>query len=451
MSKLTSLIGADREFSGFIEAMKTAYRAPERLPIAVNGLSGGAEDAFLVEGTRYAFGITKAPVLIVVGTESERARLLSLLLDEGVAAVGYRAREFNFHTVGASHDIERERLSVLSEIISGKAEAVVTTPTALCQLTIPENLLLSLSKTLRIGDIIAPEELSSILFTLGYIRTETVEAVGQYSTRGGIVDLCPSEGIGCVRLEFFGDEIDRICTFDPITQRSLGALDSLSLSPAKEVLLSREAKSRLREHILALAKKTDGDARDRLTREAALLETDAPLSFTDKYIDIIYGEQTTLMSYLSPSERCVVFNLGTAECATELKTSLDSSDAELNKMREAGVIAKDCKGFYARPTEYEDFLSKALTVFVNPFAGGVGTKRLSALFGFRCRRTVSYGDAPTMLKDDLTTLSRALYRTVIVTDSEAGVKSLCESLTADGFAPIPVPDGNIEIKNASGG
>ena len=451
MSSITALIGADREFRNYLDALRSTFKSPDGLPIAVNGLSGGAEDAFIIESVREARKISPAPTLILLGSEAERARVLSLLCDEGIRAVGYRTRDFNFHTVGASHDVERERLSVLSEIMNGTAEAVVTTPSALCQYTIPESLLFSLARTLAVGDVIAPEELARALFTLGYIRTDTVEAVGQYSTRGGIVDLCPDEDTGCIRIEFFGDEIDRICSFDPISQRSLSPIDSVTLSPAKEILLSPEAKERLSGHIKLLAGLAEGDARDRLMREAALLDTDAPLSFTDKYIDVIYDERATLMSYFAPYKKAVVLNLGTTESREELKSCLDSASAEISKMRESGVIGKDCHGFFAKSEEYEDFLAHNAAVYVNPFAGGVGTMKLSALFGFRCRRTVSYGDAPTMLKEDLTNLKRGMYRTVIVTDTIDGAKSVFDTLTDEGLAPIPAYDGSIDLASAEGG
>ena len=452
MATLTSLIRADREYRNFLDALKTTFKTPDGLPIAVNGLSGGAEDAFLVESVKEARKLSSAPVLILVGGEGERTRVLSLLREGGIDALGYKAREFNFHTVGASHDIERERLSVLSEIISGTPEAIVTTPSALCQYTIPEELLRSLSLTLGVGDIITPEQLCDKLYTLGYVRVESVEAVGQYSARGGIVDFFADESVGACRIEFFGDEIDRLCIFDPISQRSEGALDSVSLSPAKEILLSREAKRRLSSHVNSLlSKATEKDAHDRLSRELALISADATLPFSDKYIGVIYEDPDTLISYLSPYKKGVVLNIGTADTREELKGAISGVDDELRAMASVGTIDEGCAKFFLSYPEYEDFLNKNTTVYINPFSGGVGTMKLSGLFGFRCRRTVSYGDNPSMLREDLNNLRRALYRTIIVTDTESGAEALCRALMDDGFAPRPIKGDEIDISTAEGG
>ena len=452
MAGLTSLIRADREYRNFLDTLKTAFASPDGLPIAVNGLSGGAEDSFLVESVREATRISPAPTLILVGSEGERIRILSLLETEGISAVGYKAREFNFHTVGASHDVERERLSVLSEISAGEISAVVTTPSALCQYTIPRDMLLSLSLSLKIGDVISPEQLCEQLYTLGYTRVDSVEAVGQYSARGGIVDFFADDMAGACRIEFFGDEVDRICSFDPISQRSEGALDTVSLSPAKEVLLSAEAKVRLSTHIKGLlSRATAQDARDRLSRELAMIPTDANLPFSDKYLGVIYEEPMTLMNYITAPGKCVILNLGTTETKDELKSALSANRLELDAMKNIGAIDERYARFFATEEIYEKFLSENATVHVNPFAGGVGTMKLSGLFGFRCRRAVSYGDNPSMLREDLNNLRRALYRTVIVTDTANGAESLAKTLTDDGFAVRLVPEGNIDIASAEGG
>ena len=452
MAGLTSLIRADREYRNFLDTLRTTFKTPDGLPIAVNGLSGGAEDAFLVEGVSEARRISPAPALILVGGEGELARVLALLHREGVRALGYKAREFNFHTIGASHDVERERLSVLSAIESGDVDAVVTTPSALCQYTIPRDMLSSLSLSLKIGDVIAPEALCDTLYTLGYIRVESVEAVGQYSSRGGIVDFFSDEVTGGVRIEFFGDEVDRICSFDPISQRSESALDSVTLSPAKEILLSKDARARLSAHINGLlSSAAEADARDRLSRELSLLAADASISYSDKYIGVIYESPATLMSYFEPYKKGVILNVGTAETREELRLAREAVESELSSMLKSGVIDKSRAGFYASDSEYEAFLSKNATVYINPFAGGVGTMKLAGLFGFRCRRTVSYGDNPSMLREDLNSLRRGLYRTVILADDGAAAENLAKALTDDGFAPRLVTGGEVDITAAEGG
>ena len=80
----------------------------------------------------------------------------------------------------------------------------------------------------------------------GYIRTDTVREPGEYAVRGGIVDLWPSGAATPIRLDFFGDTLESLRSFDPLTQRSTGALDDFVLRPVSEVLLDDAAIQRFR-------------------------------------------------------------------------------------------------------------------------------------------------------------------------------------------------------------
>ena len=85
--------------------------------------------------------------------------------------------------------------------------------------------------TIRVGDEGDVEEISTQLATLGYDRVPLVETEGQWSRRGDIIDIFPVAAELPVRLEWFGDELDKLREFDPATQRSLDKIESLTLTP----------------------------------------------------------------------------------------------------------------------------------------------------------------------------------------------------------------------------
>ena len=89
MQKITSLIRSEVEFKAFLSCMRDVYSSFEWLPIAVNGLTGGAESAFVAEAVREAVDISDAPVLLLVESEAERQRLTDYLSSAGLNAVGY--------------------------------------------------------------------------------------------------------------------------------------------------------------------------------------------------------------------------------------------------------------------------------------------------------------------------------------------------------------------------
>ena len=88
---------------------------------------------------------------------------------------------------------------------------------------------------LRVNQV-APETLRRSWFAIGYEPADTVLAPGQFSQRGGILDVWPPAEAMPVRLEFFGDEVDTLRQFDPATQRTVQKLESLMITPASEIL-----------------------------------------------------------------------------------------------------------------------------------------------------------------------------------------------------------------------
>ena len=257
MKNLTGIIRADGEFLKYLNTFYEAYRGEEALPIAVNGLSGGAESAFIAEASFEGARISGGAVLILAESEDAAEKLCTRLSLAGVRVAHYKRRDLIFYNIRASHDVDRERLSVLSSLIEGRVDVVVSTPSAAIQSTIPCEMLKKLSLSVKSGDIMPPEELVDRLAAMGFARVDTVESKGQFSRRGGIVDFFGGESEKPIRIEFFGDEIDRISYFDPLTQRTEMGCAMASLLPATEVMVSPLARARMLEcvdELLALAR-----------------------------------------------------------------------------------------------------------------------------------------------------------------------------------------------------
>ncbi|MBR2350720.1 MAG: transcription-repair coupling factor [Clostridia bacterium] len=446
MSRLTALIREDREYKNFASAFVEAMSATKPLPIAVNGLSGGAEDAFLIESVSDAIS-RGVPVLIMAGDEPTRDSTAARLAAAGIECRVYKRRELVFHNIKASREIDRERLSVLSAILAGECSVVVTTPAAALGYTIPQGVIADLTVTLRGGYVVEPRALAEKLVTLGFLRVDGVDGVGQFAMRGGILDLWSAEAELPVRIEFFGDEIDRMVYFDPISQRSEGVCEEVRLLPARELLISSDA----RERILAEAKKLLKKAKDseittRLTREIATIEAGLSLDFGDRYMGLVYDKQECLFDYLSGiGHRAAIFMLGTSACADNAKKSAENLESEAKSLVEMGVATTLSAKYTAPVSTFDDFCAENLTIHLNAFAGGV-TGRLSGLFGFRCRRTLSYGDNANMLAEDLRGLRKGGYRTVLVSENRVGAESVIAALAEADIAAIPIydnPDFNI--------
>ncbi len=123
----------------------------------------------------------------------------------------------------------------------------MTTVNALVQRVPPRRVLDGRVLTLRPSGRIGGDRLQSFFRNNGYVRTDTVREPGEFAVRGGIVDLYPAGAAQPLRLDFFGDTIESIRTFDPLTQRSTGTADEAVLRPVSEVLLDDAAISRFRQ------------------------------------------------------------------------------------------------------------------------------------------------------------------------------------------------------------
>ena len=441
MKRLSSLIRYDREFSASVDVLREQLSARAPKPMVINGLTQGAADAYLAETIGEARKISSAPVLIIVGGESERERCAESLRASGLKALEYKTRDFVFHNISASHDTERERLSVLCAVMRGECDAVVTTPSAALARTIPESVLMTLTLSVNCGDTISPEELIFRLAMLGFARVDLVESAGQFSHRGGIVDVWSESELYPVRIEFFGDEIDRMVTFDPISQRSLDGEVALSLVPASEVLVSEDARERMLCLTEELLKKcTSEEIKARLSSEKVALESSQILNFRDRYIGVVYDEFANLLTYLSTYRRCVVFVLDTNGTKEEMKNKLDGLSEQTTSMLDMGLITEPLACYTADASDYNSFLEKNLTIHVNPFSSGLGNLRTSGLFGFSCRRTVSYGDNSSMLIEDISAFRKTMYRVLILCENKQGAQSLISSLSESSIATVPIYD-----------
>jgi len=441
MKRLSGLIRCDKEFFASLSVIGEQLAARSPKPLVINGLTAGASYAYLAESISEIRKSSHSPTLIIVGTEAERERCVASLSASGLKAQGYKPRDFVFHNISASHDTERERLSVLLSVIHGDCDAVVTTPSAALARTIPEELLMSFAISVECGDELPPQELVERLMTLGFACVDLVESAGQFSRRGGIVDVWADAESDPVRIEFFGDEIDRMVHFDPITQRSLDAAKGLTLLPASEVLVSREAKDRMLTAVLELIKKSKSDEISiKLAAEKNALEASLPLNFRDKYLGLVYDEFANLFSYFSSYKRCVAFVLDNNGVKEEMKSRLSSLAEERASMLDMGLVTQSAACYTADEAAYNEFLEKNVTVHINPFSSGLGNLRTSGLFGFRCRRTVAYGDNSTMLLEDIRAFRKTMYRILILCDNKQGAQSLATALCSEDISALPIYD-----------
>ncbi len=210
---------------------------------------------------------TGAPLLVIVPTLEEAGRWAALLELMGWSSSQlYPTSEGSpYEPFDPTSEITWGQLQVLAELIAaggpnaagsgtpgagsrGNAMAIVATERALQPHLPPPAALAAQCLSLRKGQIVDLEELGHTLTRLGYERVPTIEQEGHWSRRGDIVDLYPVSTELPVRLEFFGDTLEKLREFDPASQRSLDPIEFVHLTPTSHGPLVAEA---LRERMPA--------------------------------------------------------------------------------------------------------------------------------------------------------------------------------------------------------
>jgi transcription-repair coupling factor (superfamily II helicase) len=141
-----------------------------------------------------------------------------------------------------------ERLACLAALQKkpDRPQLVITTVNAATQRTLTPFRIRQLSARLAAGERIDRDRLVELLSANGYVRTDTVADAGEFAVRGSLVDLFPSGQPYGLRLDFFGDEIESVRSFDPADQRSIGKVENFTLLPASEALLEEAGIKRFR-------------------------------------------------------------------------------------------------------------------------------------------------------------------------------------------------------------
>ncbi len=257
------------------------------------------------------------------------------------------------------------RVAALAAWRSGRARVLVASAQALLQHTIDPADLPVAPRELRLGARIHQEQLLRELFDLGYVPVTEVAGRGESARRGGIVDVFPPSMELPIRIEFFGDEIDSLRSFDPTDQRTVGTIEAAVLLPASEFLLPADGATGIRDRLgRAAARLPERLAADLERFGAEPLDPDG----TSRAMAIgdaaeIWAAQlapSTALDHVAPGTLLVIDEPGdVAEAAEFLWRQADERRAELV---EAGELPKDWPPTYLPTRDWKRRLAAARTL-----------------------------------------------------------------------------------------
>jgi len=334
---------------------------------------------------------TGRPLVLVCADDGEAARLagdLSAFLGREVPVLP--GRDLQFHPGAASRQWEHRRIEVLSALARGQIPVLVATLEGLLLRTMPPEVLSSASRQVSVGQALDLTALTDSLSAAGYARCDQVEGVGQFALRGGILDVF-SPGLDLpVRMEFWGDEIDSMGLFDPVTQRRTAQRETADLLPAGEVL------------------SPDGTA----------LEDPRDLA-----LPRVYQEVVTAADYLP--ENALVGLCDIPRLWERSKGWLWQLEQDTVSLLEEGLLPGGTDAVFARSLEElcQSRKDRGL-LYLDSFLTGSLPLRPQAILPFTARQLSGYGVSFEAVTEDLRQYLREGYAVVVLTSSRRKADAL---------------------------
>ena len=425
-----------------IAKLKPRLGLPGR--IEVGGVPQGLDAMLLPE---IAKAIASRPLLHVALDDARVAVLADQLtfFAPGLEVIRFPAWDcLPYDRVSPAADIVARRLATLARITQGfKQPAVIlTTIAAATQRVVAKGLIAGATFSAVPSQRVVSENLLSFLAQNGFSRAGTVVDPGDFAVRGGIIDVFPPGADMPIRLDFFGDTLESIRSFDPESQRSLATLKSFSLNPANEVLLNAESISRFRK---AYAEALGGlDISDPLYESVT---NGRRYQGQEHWLPLFHDHLETLFDYLPDAVVSLDHEAGEAEHARR-----DQIDEFYNARREA--LDKQSFGaapykpikpdmLYLTEQEWQDALAHHTTLAMSPFESPsssavlLGGKRGRS---FAAERAEAGGNVYEAVKAHTEALRKLGKRVAIAAWSDGSRERLDHILRDHDLAPMVAVD-----------
>lgn len=230
-----------------------------------------------------------------------------------------------------SEEVLRARLNTLGLLLNYEKNTpcpiIVTSAEALMQKTLPVREFRAGSRKLKVGQVQDPDKLIRLWLDLGYEATTIVAQAGQFTRRGGIIDVFPATQTAPIRIEFFGDEIESMRRFDAASQRSLERIDTLTFSPTREALPKFAPKVAEKLKNWFMSQPTDDEATS-LRPDYEVLQQGIPFPLLEFYLPWLYSQPASILDYLPENTLVLV------EDWNNLHDSIASAEEEAIALRE---------------------------------------------------------------------------------------------------------------------
>ena len=422
MATLLQNLPGYREIAGALHSNKT--------PVLANGLAAIHKAQFI----HALCGELARGALVLTADEAAAMRMaedLCRFAGEEIA-LAYPEREFTYQAVeSVSREYEQQRLGILRRLQQQPQLIVVASVTAALQPTVPPERLRQSILTLTPGQEYPPERLLHFLVEAGYQRADQVEGVGQFSSRGGIVDFYPPQYAWPVRLEYWGDEIDTLAAFSAETQRREDTLKSVDITPVRELLYESDVLlAELRRQHEKLSPRQRETCGETLLHDCELLENGCLLPAADRYLGAIYPQSGSLTAFRGDR---LLFLCEGVSLREALSHAAWQQKEDCRVLLEEGVLMPGGGFFYPEPQELMEELAALPTVILDSFPRSYSGLSLGALTAVQANTLSVWSGQMDSLTEDLQNYREDGWCLHLLGGTERGSAALADDLQKRGF------------------
>ena len=385
------------------------------------------------------------PIVFVASTDLEAKKAyedLSFYMKDKVVYLGYQDIYF-YHLDAKDRNEEAKKLKVLLRLAKGEKIVLVTSTEAILKKYMPKEVLLNNTYNYKIGDKINLEELSDRLVSLGYERVSKIEGFGQFSIRGGIVDIFSLEYTNPIRMELFDDEIDSIRTFDVFSQKSIDKIKKFTITPSREFIYPEK----VNDAVEKLKKETGKLTNEDVFANIENIESKTYFEGIENYIDYIYPEENkSIFTYLN--DNAIVFVNDISRFKERCENYINEFNENYKLNLERGLALKNQGRLLHNFNELDLIKGEKKLILNTLLPKPVNDFRISSVVNFESREVPTFNGKLDVLSEELNRLKYNGFKIILATNTLERAKKLNKELLDLGLETTVSRKRNIEIKSS---
>lgn len=434
----------------------------EDLKAALPKLSGVLQISGCIDAAKphmiYSIGNGSGNRIIVTFHEQKAKELVEeyRFFDKNVAY--YPAKDILFYQSDIRGNVlTAERINALKLMSEGEPCTIVTTFDGLMNPMPAPGRFTEAVQKISVGDTIDLSEFTKCLAELGYEKNYQAQTRGDFSVRGGIVDVFPLTEDNPFRIELWGDEVDSIRSFDAESQRSIENLEEVHIYPACELVLSEEERAAGIESILAEAERVSEKLRGEMKTEEAyrvksaaeqIAEEAGELGISaglDAYLSYFCKERVSLLDYFAGKDTLVFLDETPRGIERGIATETEFTESMKQRLEKGYILPGQmrelisCKEILAKLARRRCISLVALDM-KNPHL------EIASRINIQSKTVNPYNNSFELLVKDLLRYKKNGYRVILLSGSRTRAKRLAEDLMDEGLSAFYTEDFDHEVK-----